>query len=674
MTINGVNRVDLNFWPVPWSSTATGGFGGDMEKLIKNALLSSGARSASARVDILGDGTAEYQTSNLQGSAAIPDFSAQLNQYLGSTAASFTDQYGNAFVDIPVNVSSPGLASLLLDNLRIVYDYTAAIGPNPVFGNLTLAVSALVPEQQGSSKVNIPIYVSSGTTGKLGLDSLVVWLTPPFHSPTVKSFFPDQNTTIYENTQLDMGINVTDMYGNPVTIQWYLDGILLDGTDINNSIMFNYSSAGTHAVSAVTDNGLRPYSVDWTITVLDMNRAPAVTGSEPLSEIINIKEGGHQNFSVQAEDPDGDALTYAWSVDGVLQPASKTGAFTYFADHLSNGTHKVIATVNDTGNGSAARTWTVKVEDVNQPPLITEWSPKDKATIIETQTLDFSIVMVEPDNQTLTVGWFLDEQQVATGNPFVYRTDYKSAGNHTVRVAVSDGTLTATREWQVVVQNLNRLPVAIIDQPLESAEFDEGQAVRLSANSSYDPDQDDQISYSWKEGNANFSDKLDLDMQFTHGIHTIVLEVRDRFGGTSQATVHFKVRWVELSLVIAVDPTEVTAGTNMDIIVTMSNVGDIDSSDLTLELLIDGKPLQSRDVSALSAGGSSKQLFQWKATKGSHSITAKIGDQPWNKAITVDAAKATTAPNPIGDILPFALIILVAVGLVAWGVWALGKK
>jgi hypothetical protein len=471
-----------------------------------------------------------------------------------------------------------------------------------------------------------------------------------------------------------MGINVVDIYTNPVTIQWYLDGLLLDGTDVNNSIFFNYSSAGTHTVSALTDNDMKPYSVDWTITVLDMNRAPAISGSEPVSDVINIKEGGHQNFSVQAEDPDSDAMTYAWSVDGVLQPAARTAAFTYFADHLSNGTHKVMATVNDTTNGSATRTWTVKVEDVNQPPLITEYSPKDKMTIIETQTLDFNIVAVEPDNQTMTITWFLDDTQVATGNPFVYRTDYKSAGNHTVRVAVSDGTLTVTHDWQVVVQNLNRLPVAIIDSPLESAEFDVGQAVRLSANSSYDPDQDDQITYTWKEGNANFSDKPNLDMQFTHGIHTIVLEVRDSFGGTSQATVHFKVRWVELSLVIAIDPTEVSAGTKMDIIVTMSNVGDIDSAGLTLGLLIDGKPLQSRDVSALSAGGSSKQLFQWKATKGPHTITANIGDQTWNQAITVGGAKATTAANPIGDYLPFALIILVAVGLVAWGVWALGKK
>jgi hypothetical protein len=673
-TVNGVKRVDLNFWPVPYSDNADWGFGGDMEKLIKNALLYSGARSASVRVDILGDGTPEYQSSNLQGTVSIPDFTTTLNQYLSTVPASFTDAYGNAFVDIPVNVSSPGLANLLLANLRIVYDYTAAIGPNPVSGNLTLAVSALVPELQGANNVRVPIFVGSSTTGRLMLDSLDVWLTPPFHSPTVRSFFPEMDTTIHENTQLDMGVNVSDMYGNPVTIKWYLDNVLLDETNNNHSIMFDYSSAGSHAVSVITDNGLKPFRVDWNITVLNVNRGPAVTESEPLSDVVNIKEGGHQNFSVEAADPDDDPLSYCWTVDGGIQIAAKTNSFTYSADFFSNGSHKVSVAVYDTGNGSASRTWTVKVENVNQPPLIKESSPKDKVAIIETQTLDFSIVTADADNQTLTPIWFLDDLQVSTGISYTYKTDYRTSGNHTVKVTVSDGALTATHEWQVTVQNLNRLPVAIIDQPLESAEFVEGQAVRLSANSSYDPDHDDQISYMWKEGNVNFSEQPVLDKPFTHGIHTIVLEVRDRNGGTSQATVHFKVRWVELSLVIAIDPTEVRAGTKMDIIVTMSNVGDTDSTDLTLELLIDGKALQSRDVSALSAGESSKQLFQWKATKGAHTITANLGELTWNKAITVEGAAAAAPANPAGDILPFVLIIIVVVGLIAWGMWALGKK
>jgi archaellum component FlaG (FlaF/FlaG flagellin family) len=198
--------------------------------------------------------------------------------------------------------------------------------------------------------------------------------------------------------------------------------------------------------------------------------------------------------------------------------------------------------------------------------------------------------------------------------------------------------------------------------------------VRLGANSSYDPDQDDQISFNWKEGSVNISDKMNFEMPFTHGIHTLVLEVRDRNGGISQATVHFKVLWTEISTVISTDPTEIAAGTKLDIIVTMSNVGDVDSEDMTLEVLVDGKSISSKTVPGLSAGGSTKQLFQWKATKGTHSITAKIGDQTWNKAITVDAAPAAPPSTAAQDALPFILIIIVAVILVAWGWWALGRK
>jgi hypothetical protein len=74
------------------------------------------------------------------------------------------------------------------------------------------------------------------------------------------------------------------------------------------------------------------------------------------------------------------------------------------------------------------------------------------------------------------------------------------------------------------------------------------------------------------------------------------------------------------------------------------------------------------------AGGSSKQLFQWKATKGPHTITATIGEMTKNQAITVESAPVAPPTFTAGDILPFILIIIVAVGLIAWGVWALGKK
>jgi hypothetical protein len=312
------------------------------------------------------------------------------------------------------------------------------------------------------------------------------------------------------------------------------------------------------------------------------------------------------------------------------------------------------------------------VANVNLPPAITAWSPKSNPRILERETAQFSVTPYDPDGQVLVTTWFVDDVQAFVGNPFVYQTDYRSAGVHVVKASVSDGKEAAARSWEVTVGNVNRIPVAMMDAPTD-AEFMQGAPIHFSAQSSYDPD-NEELAFSWKEGNVNVSDQVQFDRAFPPGLHTVTLEVRDRSGGVSTASVRFRVRYVELSVLIAMDRLEIVAGDKTSVVVALSNAGDAAAGETTLEVQIDGKSLGTKTYTELLAGGGAKEYFTWKAVKGTHIITAKVGGQTWTKEITVQKAPEVTAATDYATIMWPTMLVLMLVVLVAFGAFALRKK
>ena len=585
----------------------------------------------------------------------------------------YTDPYGNEFVDVPINVTPYGKTTANLDNLEILYDYVADIDKNPVTGDLTSALTELTSPKPGSYNTTIPILVSSESAGRLKLYDLKLTMRPPYHRPSIISFFPAAETVVKEGTTLELGINATDWYDSPLSYKWFYDGEeVADIIGDRLSIPYEFKDAGSYTARVEVSNTNETVQQSWKITVQNVNRPPEMTGFAPDGD-QEMSEGSSLAFSINVSDPDEDPIGYLWTVDGVVQGSSSGSSFTYRTDYASAGDHMIKVTAVDPGSLTTSHEWAVQVKNVDRPPLMTDWEPKDDPTLIENQEQLFTATASDEDGQALAICWTLDGAAVSKVGSYLFKTDYGSAGVRALKATVSDGELTASHEWKITVLDLNRPPKAVIDSPREGAEFMQGAAIHFSANSSSDPD-GEKLSYSWKEGGVMVSDQAVFDMPFTHGLHTLVLEVRDHAGAVSEATVHFRVRWVELSLVIGLDRLDAAAGDNIGIMVTMSNAGDTGAGTRTLDILVDGKKIAGEDLPALAAGESYKAQFQWKATKGAHTITAKIGDQSWNQPVSVAGAKQAAAGAQMGDYLWLVLIAALAVALAVWGRSAVGKK
>ncbi len=93
---------------------------------------------------------------------------------------------------------------------------------------------------------------------------------------------------------------------------------------------------------------------------------------------------------------------------------------------------------------------------VNNDPTIDSFTPTDTTPEInEGSSLDFSVTASDPDEDSLSYSWRLDDVVVSTGTSYVYEPGYQDSGTHKIKVIVSDGELTASQEWIVAVNNVD---------------------------------------------------------------------------------------------------------------------------------------------------------------------------------------------------------------------------
>jgi hypothetical protein len=249
-----------------------------------------------------------------------------------------------------------------------------------------------------------------------------------------------------------------------------------------------HASAGIYTVTATASDGTLLSIREFTWTVNNTNRVPIVTAIPDQTSLENTTV----SLALVASDPDGDVLTFSATglPNGVVINPS-TGAITGTLSYTSAGPHTVVVTASEVA-ASTSTTFTWAVTNVNRAPLLTAVANQTNA---ENATLTLALAASDPDGDTLTYS----APALPTGlviNPATGMISgtlsYTSAGNYPVRATVSDGTLTASRDFTWTVTNLNRAPLltavanqtnaenAMVTLPLVATDPD-GDALTYSA-------------------------------------------------------------------------------------------------------------------------------------------------------------------------------------------------
>ena len=156
------------------------------------------------------------------------------------------------------------------------------------------------------------------------------------------------------------GSSSRDPDGTIASFAWeFGDGANATGATATHA----YAAKGTFtATLTVVDNDGRSNATMRVVAIV--NRPPRIVAANPTVEALNTHENVPLTLMVVATDPDADALTYAWTVDGF--PTNETSATLVFSSD-AEGQHTVVVTVSD-GAESVAHSWTVFVLPPELPP------------------------------------------------------------------------------------------------------------------------------------------------------------------------------------------------------------------------------------------------------------------------------------------------------------------
>lgn len=173
------------------------------------------------------------------------------------------------------------------------------------------------------------------------------------NAPPTASFVADPPQTVLASPVTFNASTSSDPDGTIAAFAWdFGDGVVAGGMVVTHE----YATRQPFTVTlTVTDND--GTSDTTTRTVLVANRGPLITAPTPSAGTARITEGDLISFTVTAQDPDLDPLTYSWRVDGVVTGAD---AATLLLSGSAVGTYTVNVTVSD-GELQDWREWTLVV-------------------------------------------------------------------------------------------------------------------------------------------------------------------------------------------------------------------------------------------------------------------------------------------------------------------------
>lgn len=117
-------------------------------------------------------------------------------------------------------------------------------------------------------------------------------------------------------------------------------------------------------------------------------------------------------------------------------------------------------------NGTAQRL-TVKLSLPNRAPVIDSFAPmQTNPTVYVGDSLNFSSRCHDLDGDNLTFSWVRDGEIVSNLTLYIFQPTIQDVGTHTVELRVSDGNLTASQVWNVLVDKLRTTEVILRDNSL----------------------------------------------------------------------------------------------------------------------------------------------------------------------------------------------------------------
>jgi hypothetical protein len=206
-----------------------------------------------------------------------------------------------------------------------------------------------------------------------------------------------------------------------------------------------YKDAGNYTVYVTAYDGINQATEVVTLIVHNVNQAPALDVPD-----IEVNEGEVAALLAEVSDIDNDIIAISYPA-----PFDSNGEWhTGFDDA---GDYQVTVSASD-GKLTTKKTVNITVNDVNQLPVVAI-KPGSSVQINETGTVVLEIDAYDPDGDSLAYSWYREGEVISEKKDFAFVTDFQSSGTYNFLAAVYDKEGKVEVPVEVVVSNVNRVPL-----------------------------------------------------------------------------------------------------------------------------------------------------------------------------------------------------------------------
>lgn len=308
--------------------------------------------------------------------------------------------------------------------------------------------------QAGNHQIQISLSDGMTTTGSEPIE-IVVKNTN--QSPYFTKILPD--TTIQEKDTLEYQFEANDNDKDSVIFS-LPDSI--SGMEISTTGLFcwipDYDQSGLYPFQVeVSDSKDTVLSSVLQIMVKNRNRWPLFTKVLPDTFAVS---GSEFNFSYEGYDADGDTLHFALISDMDKATMEPGGALNWNPDEIFEDTlYQIVVSLTD-DTALVFDTAEVRLLDKQYAPEFTMQLPD--TGIDENQELQFQYLANDPDGDTIVYKLVLSSNGMmmdSLNGLFQWIPGYKQAGEHLIRVQISDGLFKINSTIaKIHVNNVNRAP------------------------------------------------------------------------------------------------------------------------------------------------------------------------------------------------------------------------
>jgi len=554
-------------------------------------------------------------------------------------------------------------AQILTYNLDSGFPAGASIDPaSGVF-------SWLPSEDQGPGTYAITIRVTDTWSPPASASETILVTVNESNSPPMLSFIGDK--TLDEGSLIIFSAHATDSDLPLQMLTYTLDPGAPDGADIDPMTgRFTWAPGesqgpGIYSITVrVTDNGPPPLSDSRTFTIIvnEVNTPPTLAPIGPKT----VDEGTLLTFTNSATDADLPAQLLTYSLDAGFPAGASidptNGVFTWVPTEAQGpGTYQVTIRFSDDFSppGSAARTITVTVNEVNTPPVLPPFGNK---TVDEGSLLTFAISATDADLPAQSLTYSLDPGFPAgaainpTNGVFTWvPTEAQGPGSYPVTIRVSDDFSPPADAAETIFITVNEVNTPPVLAHIGNKTVDEGTLL-IFTNSATDADLPAQtLSYSLAPGFPAGASIDPTNGLFTWvpteaqgpGSYTVTIQVSDDFSppGVGAESITITVNEINTPPVLShIGDKTVDEGT-MLIFTNSGTDSDLPAQALTYSL----DPGFPSGATINSTNG----VFTWIPTEaqgpGVYQVTVRVADDfspPASAAetITITVNEVNTPP------------------------------